>query len=161
VHGDWSVAIIASFFAAVLRLARGEVRAGLAQLPRTDEMVNKGAERGLVQHFLIKKAEIFMTVAGLFPNPLPEARLPLAEFPTAIGLRLTARKRAKATYADLRTRISVTEGFHMARIQLGEGRIALAERRRSEADQLLTRAETVFRAQGVQHFLDILDTFPR
>ena len=159
--GDSSVAIIAAFFAAVLHLTRGEVRAGLAQLAHTDRMVDAGAERGLLQHYLIKKAEIFMTVAGLFPNPLPEARLPVAEIPTAIGLRLTARKRAKATYADLRARLSVTEGFHMARIQLGEGRIALAERRRKEADELLTRAETVFRAQGTQHFLDILDTFPR
>lgn len=159
--GDTSVAIIASFFAAVLHLTRGEVRAGLAQLALTDTMVNHGTERGLLQHYLIKKAEIFMTVAGLFPNPLPAARLPLAEVPTAIGLRLTARKRAKATYADLRARISVTEGFHMARIQLGEGRIALAERRRSEADQLLGCAEAVFRAQGVQHFLDIMETFPR
>lgn len=160
-HGDSSVAIIASFFAAVVHLARGEVRAGLAQLGQTDAMVYAGAERGLVQHYLIKKAEIFMTVAGLFPNPLPQARIALAELPTAIGLRLTARRRAKETYADLRARIAVTDGFHMARIQLGEGRIALAERRRAEADQLLTRAETVFRAQGVQHFLDILETFPR
>ncbi len=159
--GDASVAIIASFFAAVVHLSRGEVRAGLAQLARTDTMVDAGAERGLVQHYLIKKAEIFMTVAGLFPNPLPEARLPLAEIPTAIGLRLTARKRAKETYADLRARIAVTEGFHLARIQLGEGRIALAERRRSEADHLITSAAAVFRDQGVQHFLDIIETFPR
>lgn len=159
--GDASVAIIASFFAAVLHLTRGEVRAGLVQLAQTDAMVNAGAERGLVQHYLIKKAEIFMTIAGLFPNPLPNARLPLAEIPAAIGLRLTARKRAKETYADLRARISVTEGFHMARIQMGEGRIALAERRRTEADQLITCASAVFRAQGVQHFLKIIDTFPR
>ena len=160
-HGDMSVAIIAAFFAAVLHLTRGEVRAGLAQIALTDRMVDAGAERGLLQHYLIKKAEIFMTVAGLFPNPLPEARLPLAEIPAAIGLRLTARRRAKAAYADLRARVAVTEGFHMARIQMGEGRIALAERRRAEADQLLTRAAAVFRTQNVQHFLDIIDSFPR
>ena len=160
-HGDTSVAIIAAFFAAVVHLARGEIRAGLAQLAQTDRLVDAGAERGLLQHYLIKKAEIFMTVAGLFPNPLPETRLPLAEIPTAIGLRLTARRRAKATYADLRARVAVTDGFHMARIQMGEGRIALAERRRSEADELLARATAVFRDQGVQHFLDIIDTFPR
>lgn len=159
--GDMSISIIASFFAAVLHLTRGEVRAGLAQFARTDAMVNAGVERGLVQHYFIKKAEIFMTVAGLFPNPLPEARLSFAEIPAAIGLRLIARRRAKETYAELRARVAVTEGFHMARIELGEGRIALAERRRSEADRLLSRAATVFRAQGVQHFLDILDTFPR
>lgn len=158
--GDASVAIIASFFAAVVHLSRGEVRAGLAQLARTDALVDAGAERGLLQQYLIKKAEIFMTVAGLFPNPLPEPRLRLAEIPTAIGLRLTARRRAKETYADLRARLSVTDGFHMARIQMGEGRIALAERRRGEAEELLTRAKAVFRDQGVQHFLDIIETFP-
>ncbi len=159
--GDTSVSIIASFFATVLHFTRGEVRAGLAQMKRTDKMVDHGAERGLVQQYLIKKAELFLTIAGLWPNPLPAPKMALAEVPAALKLRLRARGLAKATYADLRARLDLTEGFHLARVEMGEGRIAMAEGRRADGERLMNRAALVFAAQGQDRFLQMLATFQR
>ena len=159
--GDRSVSIIASFFATVLHFTRGEVRAGLAQMKRTDQMIDEGAERGLVQQYLIKKAELFLTIAGLWPNPLPAPKMGLAELPAALKLRLRARSLAKATYADLRARLDLTEGFQMARVEMGEARIAMAEGRRGDGDRLMSRAEQVFASQGQERFLKMLATFRR
>ena len=159
--GDRSVSIIASFFATVLHFTRGEVRAGLAQMKRTDQMIDEGAERGLVQQYLIKKAELFLTIAGLWPNPLPAPKMALAELPAALKLRLRARSLAKATYADLRARLDLSEGFQMARVEMGEARIAKAEGRRADGDRLMSRAEQVFASQGQTRFLEMLATFRR
>ena len=159
--GDRSVSIMASFFATVLHFTRGEVRSGLAQMKRTDQMIDEGAERGLVQQYLIKKAELFLTIAGLWPNPLPAPKMGLAELPAALKLRLRARSLAKATYADLRARLDLAEGFQMARVEMGEARIAMAEGRRADGDRLMSRAAQVFALQGQERFLEMLATFRR
>ena len=49
----------------------------------------------------------------------------------------------------------------MARVEMGEARIAMAEGRRADGDRLMSRAAQVFALQGQERFLEMLATFRR
>lgn len=154
-YGDSSVAIIASFYAAVVHFLRGRIRAGRARLAATDALVRRGAERGLVQHYLIKKAELYLTIAGHLPNPVAPDLPGLRDLPAAIGLRLSARRLAAETLVELKSSITLTEGFHSARVAMLEGLIARASDQKDLACELLGKAAAEFERQELAHFLHL------
>lgn len=143
--GDASIAIIAAFYSSGVHFAAGQIRDGIKQLDYTQSLVDKGAERGLVQQFYIKKIELMLTIAGKFPNPFGAPKVPLAEVPTALKLRLSAVKRARQAIAELEQRIVPIEGLHHGRLVLFKGVLAKGANRKA----LIAEAIEEFDKQGV------------
>ena len=151
--GDRTVAIIALFYAAVVSFLSGRIREGQRLLARTDALIRGGAERGLVQHYLIKKAEFFLTVAGLYPSPIAPALPRAGDLPAAIAMRLRARATAVACLDELAARLTVMPGFHAARVAMARGRLARAGRRADQARALFDAAEAEFARQDLPAFV--------
>lgn len=151
-NGDSTVAIIASFYAAVAHFMRGRIRAGIARLTATDDLVRHGAERGLVQTYLIKKAEFYLTVAGDLPNPVAPDLPGLRDLPAAIGLRLSARRRAAQALSELKTCVATSYGFHTARLDMLEGIMARAAGQKNRAAELIATALAEFERQDLGNF---------
>ena len=148
--GDTTMAIICAFYASGTLFSEGRIREALAGLGRTDTLVRAGCEWGLRQQYHIKRAESFLTVAGLLPSPLPQPRLPLTEIPAAIGLRLRARTLASLAYDELDRDFDGGHGIHGARVDLGRGLLA-GRKGRSRIE----RARDVFRAQKAPMLVDL------
>ena len=148
--GDTTMAIIASFYASATLFSQGRVRAALATLAQTDALVWRGCEWGLRQQYLIKRGDLFLTVAGLLPSPLPQPRLALRESPAALGLRLRARALASAAYDQLERDFDGGHGLHRARVDLGRGLLAGRKGR-----ERIARARDVFRAQEAAALVDL------
>ncbi|MGX0878112.1 class 3 adenylate cyclase [Roseovarius sp. MBR-154] len=148
--GDTTMAIIAVFYAAGSLFSQGRIREALGALARTDALVRSGCEWGLRQQYLIKRAESFLTVAGLLPAPLPQPRLALHELPAAVRLRLKAKALASAAYDELERDFDGGHGLHGARVDFGRGLLAGRKGR-----DRIRRALDVFRAQEVPALVEL------
>ncbi len=157
--GDISVAVVTAFYSASVHFINGEIRAGWARLERAEARMEGGVERGLRAQFFIKKAELLLTIRGVFPSPTPIPQLALAEMPMAMKLRMQSVRMASEIYDRLDREFDFPDGFHRARIEMGRGLVAKARGRRAKAQAHFQTALTLFEQQEFDTLTNHVRTF--
>lgn len=147
----------AELWTGIADLFAGRVTDGWRQVCLCEEIYDKTATLSYRRLYLLVKAEILLSIAGLINQDRPKPRLGLRDMMTAIRLRLKARRNAETLIRRLLAQFDREQGHIVARALVC---LAVIERSRGQAAAASERfalAERLLREEGLAAELDRLE----
>lgn len=155
-NGDVTMCLIASFFRVLALFVHGRVRDASAAFDETEVKVRNTKDPQIWVAYVLAKAEILMTFAGLRPSTLPPPKLGFLDILAAIGLKISAVRKTRELLDGLDVWPGRPDGVFGARYAMLRALLAKRDGKPDEAKAEFANARQVLERENAEVFLDLL-----